>query len=123
MKFSFVLLLFLLVFDLSFAQINGKLGEPVRIRICAPSRAELLNMKKPLYVVFSHNKIVFKADSISGTVSPNAIKSINIPKDSISVIKYGKAAQNGVVEIYLDDEHYPNAYKLLQADSFKVKQD
>ena len=123
MKFSFVLLLFLLAFDISFAQINGKPGEPVRVRICTPSRAELLNMKKPLYVVFSHNKIVFKADSLSGAVSPNAIKSINIPKDSISAVKYGKAAQNGVIEIYLDDEHYPNAYKSLQTDSFKVKQD
>ncbi len=48
------------------------------------------------------------------------IKSINILKDSISTWRYGKAAKNGVVEIYLNDEKYPNAYKLLKVDSVEL---
>jgi len=78
----------------------------------------------PLIIIFSHDKIIYRSAESSGIldkISPQTIKTINILKDSLSVAKFGVEAKNGVIEIYLDDKNYPDAYKLLKADSAENK--
>lgn len=77
----------------------GKPGGNPNVRICAPSRADLLNKKSPLIVVFSKKIKAVIPDSSFKNVKPNYIKSISILKDSNSTKKYGIAAQHGVIEI------------------------
>lgn len=118
MKASITLLLFLAC-GVLFAQAQvsiqtqGQPGGSANIRICTPSRAHMASKKKPLVVIFSHNKIISKADTMSTDLSPEAIKSINVLRDSLANLKYGSAAQYGVIEIFLNDEKYPEAYKKL----------
>ncbi|MEJ6980835.1 hypothetical protein WG906_10265 [Pedobacter sp. P351] len=113
MKPSITLVLFMaccVLFAWAQPSSQGQPGGSVNIRICTPSRAHLV-IRKPLYVVFSHNKIIAKGDSILPSLLPDAIKSINVVKDSIANLKYGSAAQHGVIEIFLNDDKYPEAYK------------
>jgi hypothetical protein len=51
-------------------------------------------------------------DSMS-KINPKYIKSINVLKDSIATKKFGPGAKAGVIQIYLDDDKYPDAGKLL----------
>jgi hypothetical protein len=87
------------------------------VRICAPSRGTLL--APPLIVVFSHDKIIFKSATANAInkISPNAIQAVNVLKDSTSIAKYGALAKNGIVEIYINDKDYPEAYKAFKSDS------
>ena len=91
------------------------------IRICAPSKGAL--MAPPLIVIFSHDKVIYKSSEQGALnkISPQSIKSIIILKDSSSVAKYGDSAKNGVIQIYLDDQKYPGAYKAFKADSAESK--
>ncbi|MBW4891544.1 hypothetical protein KXQ82_17585 [Mucilaginibacter sp. HMF5004] len=86
-------------------------GPPVTIRICAPSRSSILT--KPLVLIYTHNQTIrinIGIDSID-KIEPKSIKSINVLKDAKATSMYGDAAKAGVVQIYLDDEKYPDAYK------------
>jgi hypothetical protein len=81
---------------------------------------------KPMVMVYTHrqpNGIIIDVDSM-GKINPKFIKAINVLKDSTSTSKYGNAAKGGVIQVYLDDEKYPDAYKLLmKKDSIKsIKQ-
>jgi hypothetical protein len=105
---------------------NPALQHP-HILICAPSRGQLITL--PLYVIFSHNKIIYKSapsvnkiDSSFNQIPPAAIKSINVINSSEAITKYGVAAKNGAIEIYLDDEHFSNAFRFLKPESATVKQ-
>lgn len=81
-------------------------------------------MAPPLMVVFSHDRVIYRSLAAEGNMSklsPDCIKSIYVLKDSSSVAKYGSAAKNGVIEIYIDDEKYPDAYKVFKTDSLENK--
>lgn len=94
-----------------------------KIRICAPSRGQLLHV--PLWVIYSHDEVIYKSDTLSskpvGNLSPDYIKSIIVLKGENATVKYGGIAKNGAIEIYINDEKYPEARKLLQADTTQVK--
>jgi len=77
--------------------------------------------EKPLWVLFSHNEIILKADTLKGfhNLPPKYIKSLNVQKDSIMLKKYGAAAKDGVLEVYLNDKEYPDAYDSLKKGNFR----
>jgi hypothetical protein len=91
------------------------------IRICAPSRAQML-VSKPLVVVFANGKEIIrtsKADTAAfGIINPDDIQSINVLKDTTATKKYGKNAIAGVIEVYLKDGKYPAT---LKQDTLKRK--
>jgi len=91
--------------------VEGKPISTATIRICTPSRAHFATKQRPFYVIFSHGKIISKADTISAAILPQTIKSLNVLKDSTETLKYGTAGQHGVIEIYLNDDEFPDAYK------------
>ena len=120
MKASLIILFSLFLFSASNAQNNL---DPVQSVTDLPWFHKSTALRKttrhvkedPLFVYFSHAKEVLR-DSNSTTLSsldPKIIKKVAILKDSVAVNKYGKDARKGVVEIYLDDEKYPDAYKTL----------
>ncbi len=80
------------------------------IRICTPSRHNLLK-PGPLCAIYSHNKIIALGDSVLASLDPKMIKSICVLKDSAAIKAYGSVAKNGVIEVTIDDEKYPEAYK------------
>jgi hypothetical protein len=96
----------------------GTPGKRGTVNICTPNRNKLLNTN-PLYVVYSHDKIVYRSDtskavgSVLGKLDQHAIKSMNIVKDSTATQRFGTAGQWGVIEIQLDDANHPDAYKAL----------
>jgi len=100
------------------ASTPGKRGT---VNICTPSRNKLMNTN-PLYVVYSHDKMVYRSDTskaagnVLGNLDQQAIKSMNIVKDSTATQRFGKAGQWGVIEIYLDDVKKPDAYKAFVKD-------
>lgn len=107
---TFLLLFFAIIIKLNvFAQIkpeDHKPSEEVVIRICAPSRANMLNQPKPLYVLFygKNHWIVRDLPFDSIKINPNDIKTINILKDAKAIDKYGEDAKNGVIEITVKKE-------------------
>ena len=112
MKAILLILFFATICTTTHAQISGKPGNDTTkiIRICAPSRGSIIT--KPLVIVYSHNK-TFITDSSLNMLNPKFIKKIDILKDSISTKQYGIAGQNGVIQIYIDDDKYPDAYKVF----------
>ena len=127
MKLSFTVLLLLSMYQLVLAQTNSNSEQPdlnLKIKFGSPIYKRSQN---PLWVIYSHEKIILKADTLVNGLDTSVvkfIKSVNLLKDSTSVInkRYGKLAQqNGVVEIYLDDEKYPNAYAEIEGDYIKIK--
>ena len=114
-------LLFLLFFaPIVFAQADGNkdaTNKPPVVRICTPSRGSL--MAPVLMVIFSHDTAIYRSlatERAMSKLSPEYIRSINVLKDSLSIAKYGSAAKNGVIEIYIDDQKYPDAYKIFKTD-------
>lgn len=119
-------LLFLLFFArLVFAQADSNkvaIHKPSVIRICTPSRGSLI--APVLMVIFSHDTVVYRSLATEGgmsKLSPDHIRSINVLKDSLSIAKYGSVAKNGVIEIYIDDQKYPDAYKVFKTDPSENK--
>lgn len=116
MKAPLTILLFLTL-NVLFAQerpglsVETKPANAATIRICTPNRANFAGKQKPFYVIFSHDKIISKADTMSAAILPQTIKSFNVLKDSTATLKYGSLGKNGVIEIYLNDDKYPEAYK------------
>ena len=110
-------ILLLLTFNVLFAQerpgvsIETKPTNAATIRICTPNRVNFTGKQKQFYVIFSHGKIISKADTMSAALLPQTIKSLSVLKDSTATLKYGSVGKNGVIEIYLNDDKYPNAYK------------
>jgi hypothetical protein len=116
MKAILFIFLFVFMYNASKAQTSVQSAKDTTkiIRICAPSRSSML-APKPLVIVFTHrqpNGIIMDVDSMS-KINPKFIKSINVLKDSTATSKYGNAAKGGVIQIYLDDDKYPDADKLL----------
>jgi hypothetical protein len=112
MKATLLIFFFAVLCATANAQISGKPGKDTAIiRICAPSRGSIIT--KPLVIVYSHNK-TFITDSSLNTLNPKVIKSINVLKDSTSTKQYGLAGRNGVIQIYIDDDKYPDAYKVFE---------
>jgi hypothetical protein len=69
-------------------------------------------------VIKSHNQTFCFIDTGGATklqaINPQWVKKIDILKDRLITAKdYGEAGKNGVVEITLDDEKYPDAYQSL----------
>lgn len=119
-------LLFLLFFAPTvFAQADGNkdaINKQPIVRICTPSRGSL--MTPVLMVIFSHDTVIYRSFATEGAMSklsPDHIKSINVLKDSLSIAKYGSAAKNGVIEIYINDQKYPDAYKIFKTDPAENK--
>lgn len=106
MKFCLVMFIMINTVNLSFSQLINTQDSKIA---------------KPLFVLFSHNEILVKADTLKGfhDLPPKYIKSLNVEKDSIVLRKYGLAAKEGVIEFYLDDEKYPNAFDSLKKGTFK----
>jgi len=124
------IVLFLLLFQSTFAQIpvnpakkSGKAGDTTVIRICAPSRRELI--AQPLYIVFFHDRAIFRSDTAKinaiSAVNPQDIDKINILKDSTAVTRYGSAAKNGVILITLKKDTFTGSYQKFKADTVKAK--
>ncbi|QEK51207.1 hypothetical protein FYC62_05600 [Pedobacter aquae] len=107
---SFLLLLFAIIIKLNvFAQVKPdsiKSSDKVVVRMCMPSRAEMLNRPQLLYVLyFGKNQLVFRnipLDKIK--LKPQDIDSIKVLKDAIAINKYGEDAKNGVIEIKMKKE-------------------
>jgi hypothetical protein len=107
---TFLLLSFAIIIKLNvFAQVKSdtvKPSEEAVIRICAPSRVQMLNQPKPLYVLyFGKNQWIVKDipfDSVK--LNPNDIKTINVVRDLKATDKYGNDAKNGVIEITIKKE-------------------
>ena len=102
----------------AFTPVNSIKNKDTAMRICTCSTGS--SIASPLIVIFSHDKIIYKSTGSSdmlSKISPQAIKSINVLKGSSTLVKYGDLAKDGVIEIYLDDKNYPDAYKLLKSDS------
>ncbi len=127
MKFSFTILLLLSMYQLLLAQANSNSRQPDLNRKIRFSSPNFKRSQNPLWVIFSNGKIILQADTSVGGLERSAgkfIKSIAVLKDSVSIInkRYGKLAkQNGVIEIYLDDEKRPNAYAIIECDSINIK--
>jgi hypothetical protein len=107
-----------------FTQVDNKVivSKQTTIRICTPSRSALIG--SPLVIIYSHDKVIFQSADDHGVMSnipPQFIKSVNVFKDSLTVAKFGSTAKNGVIEIYLDDEKYPDAYKVVKTESVENK--
>jgi len=117
MKFTLIIAIQLLVSSVLFAQqpsIKPLVTTPnSTIKICTPSRHNLLK-PGPIYAIYSHNKIIALGDSLHATLDPKMIKSIYVLKDSAAIKAYGKMAKNGVIEVTIDDEKYPEAYKIFR---------
>jgi hypothetical protein len=62
----------------------GQPGKDQIIRICTPSRADMLN-HQPLWVLFLNNKQVYKGNAALSNIDPNNIQSLIILKDSSAV--------------------------------------
>ena len=128
MKFILILGLLSFIATAALAQTDAQPSSTTpHILICAPSRGQLI--APPLYIIFSHNKIIYKSapsvnkiDSSFNQIPPAAIKSINVINSSEAVTKYGVTAKNGAIEIYLDDEHFPNAFRFSKPDTVAIKQ-
>jgi hypothetical protein len=121
MKACFTLLLFIIFCKVTLAQtpmLGGKPGDKKVILICTPSRASLIG-QEPLYVLKTHGKELRSKYLKLNSINPQQIKSLSVLKDSSVTKKYGQEAKYGVVEITLDDEKYPDAYKWIQIDSGK----
>jgi hypothetical protein len=109
----------------AFAQNASSPGSDALIRIrCVAT----IPNEKPLWIIYSNNKIVFKSDSMPKGIIPKIIKSINVLKSDGAIKEYGSLATNGVIVIHIDDEKFPNAFKfinvkLIGRDSTKLEKD
>jgi hypothetical protein len=117
MKTILLIALSALLYTTTRAQNDGKPAKDTAtkiIRICAPSRSGII-APKPMVLVYTHHQTIgihMEVDSIS-KIDPKFIKSIKVLKDSAATRMYGDAAKAGVIQVYIDDEKYPDAYKLF----------
>jgi hypothetical protein len=108
-----------------FVEVNNKVDvkKQTTVRLCSPCSAVMI--APALVVIFSHDKIIYKSatsgPNIFDKIPPYSIKSVNIFKDSLSVVKYGVSSKNGVIEIYIDDKNYPMSIKYLKLTRQKNK--
>ena len=100
---------------------STKTGKPTIIRICAPSREQLV--RQPLYVIVWKGKEIYRSDTTIAAatatfnlIKPQQIKSIRILKDKTTIAPYGDIGKNGVIEITLDHKKYPKARKAFGKD-------
>lgn len=110
---------------------NGMPGKDssITIRICSPSRAEMLARPQPLYV-FNIGKYQYKIDGKEmlinnklSTISPQNIQSISIAKDKESISAYGDEGKNGVIIITFKDNKESNNFgKSLKSFRFNNRQ-
>ncbi len=85
------------------------------VYICTASRAQLLSI---LYVIKSKNgEIKVKGGNTLSSINPQAIKSINVFKDSTAIKKYGNEAREGVVEVFINDDKYPDLFNKLEKEA------
>lgn len=107
---------------------NGAPGKDttINIRICSPSRAEMLSRPHPLYV-FNIGKYQYKIDGkemltnnkLSNFSSKN-IENISISKDKESIYAYEDEGKNGVIIItFKDNKESDDFSKSLK--SFRIK--
>ncbi|HTN22126.1 MAG TPA: hypothetical protein VL125_16735 [Pelobium sp.] len=83
----------------------GVISGGTAIRICAPSRASLIQ-KPPLYII-KYGKKEYRSNKSSdhfNQFSPKDIASVNIFKDSTALAKYGDDAEYGAVIITIKDD-------------------
>jgi hypothetical protein len=89
----------------------------INVRICAVNRRQVLSV---LYVIKSKNgEFKVKGGNTLSSISPQAIKSINVYKNSTAIKKYGNEARDGVVEIFLNDDKYPDLYNEIEKEVSK----
>ncbi|WCT11157.1 hypothetical protein [Mucilaginibacter jinjuensis] len=87
------------------------------VRICAVNRGKALSV---LFVIKSKNgEVRVKGGNVLSNINPQAIKSINVLKDSTATRKYGNEARDGVVEAVIDDDKYPDLYKQIEKEVAK----
>lgn len=100
MKKNIVIIILFFTCCAASAQTTGQHGTDIPIRICNPSRSQMIS-QPPLWVIISQNKIIYKGNEAVKELNPNDIEAINVLKDSTAIIKYGKAALYGVIEVHL----------------------
>jgi len=118
MKRGITIIILLFTCGAAVAQTPGQPGSNIPIRICNPSREQLMT-QKPYWVIFLNNKPVYKGSADPKALNPNDIEAINVLKDSTAVIKYGKVAQYGVIEVRLKDGAKLDTNK-LKADTIRL---
>ena len=106
----YLTLSFFLLAGSAFAQMPKKRDSVLVIRLDDRMKADL----KPLYVIFSQGKIIAQTDTLAAGVEPRIIKSINVLKGKDAYEKYKEKGNNGAIEIYLNDEKYPEAYRIFK---------
>ncbi len=116
MKVYLTALLIVIIGKSAIAQTDS-LKSNTTIHICAPSKHQVLN--PPLVMVMSHSKTFIIADSNLNIINPSWIKTINVLKGDNAIKNYGEAGKNGVIEITINDEKYPDAYQSIQKDDIK----
>ena len=109
MKITLSIFVLLFTYGIASAQTGSQPGKSTVVHLCAPAKSSLIN-QKPLFVVFLKGKQVLVADTALKMINPDDINSITVLKDSTSTKPYGSAGKNGVVEIYLKDEKFPNGF-------------
>ena len=119
MKKGIAIIILLFTCGVALAQTVGQPGNNVTVRICTPSRAGMIN-QPPLWVIFFHDKtIVYKNNVAIDKLNPDDIEAINVLKDSAAVVKYGKTALYGVIEVRLKNGAKLDTSK-LNIDTSKV---
>lgn len=99
MKKLYVAILFLLLGANVCAQTKLAIEKPKetqRVRICMPSRANLIE-NQPLYVIDN----VPMNRQIMGSLSPDNIEEIKVLRAEEALSKYGDKGKNGVLMIFL----------------------
>lgn len=92
---------------------------PITVRICAPSRADMMR-NQPLYIIkYGKKEYPFKNDSSKTSVfktlfNPNDIEAISILKDKKAIEKYGDDGNSGVVIITIKDNKFADFKKNLK---------
>jgi hypothetical protein len=119
MKRSIAIIVLLFTCSIALAQTAGQPGNNVTVRICTPSRAGMIN-QPPLWVIFLHDKaIIYKNNVALDQLNPDDIEAINVLKDSAAVVKYGKTALYGVIEVHLKNGAKLDTSK-LKADTIRL---
>ena len=105
---------------------SGMPGKDTTIRICSPSRAEMLSRLQLLYVLLigKHQYKIDEKEMLTNielsTISPMNIENISITKDIESFSTYGNKVKNRVMFItFKDNKEGRNLGKSLI--SFKIK--
>ena len=94
---------------------SGIPGKDTIIRICSPSRAEMLSRPQPLYVIIYGNKQIKTLPNHEVMeFKPNWISKIDLLKDKKAINAYGVEGKNGVLVITIENKFIKDFKKILK---------